>query len=190
MNKILFSPLILLALLYACKSTSDKSLVDNTAGDKATVIEKGKQLVTIIGCNDCHSVKIITAKGLVIDSLHMLSGHPANEKLVPYDKKVLTSYILFTINSTASVGPWGTSFAANLTPDQTGIGNWTEEQFLVAMKKGKWKGQENGRDLLPPMPWQGYSLMPDEDIKAIFAYLKSIKPVNNVVPMAIAPGSN
>jgi hypothetical protein len=55
------------------------------------------------------------------------------------------------------------------------------------MKDGKYKGLENSRTLLPPMPWQGYSQMPDEDLKAIFAYLKSIKPVSNLVPMAIPP---
>jgi hypothetical protein len=91
------------------------------------------------------------------------------------------------MNNTAAVGPWGTSFAANLTPDQTGIGTWTEEQFIRAMKQGKWKGLENSRNLLPPMPWQGYSQLPEDDLKAIFAYLKSIKPIYNSVPMAISP---
>jgi hypothetical protein len=55
------------------------------------------------------------------------------------------------------------------------------------MKQGKWKGLENSRNLLPPMPWQGYSKLKDNDLKAIFAYLKTVKPVNNPVPMAIPP---
>ena len=125
--------------------------------------------------------------GPVPDTLRLLSGHPANETLAPFDKEILKSYVLFNTNSTAATGPWGTSFAANLTPDQTGIGSWTEDQFVRAMKEGKWKGLENSRNLLPPMPWQGYGQMPEEDLKAIFAYLKSIKPVNNLVPMAIPP---
>jgi cytochrome c553 len=150
-------------------------------------IAKGKQLVNSLGCNDCHSPKVMTSMGPVPDSIRLLSGHPANEQLAPYDKEVLKSYILMNMNGTAAVGPWGTSFAANLTPDATGIGTWTEEQFLVAMKKGKWKGLENSRELLPPMPWQSYSQLPDEDIKSIFAYLKSIKPVVNPVPLAIPP---
>ena len=125
--------------------------------------------------------------GPVPDTLRLLSGHPAEEQLAPFDKEILKLYVLFNMNNTAATGPWGTSFAANLTPDQTGIGSWTEDQFVRAMKEGKWKGLENSRNLLPPMPWQGYSQMPDEDLKAIFAYLKSIKPVNNLVPMAIPP---
>ena len=83
---------------------------------------------------------------------------------------------------TAAAGPWGISFAANLTPDETGIGSWTFEQFKTAMTQGKYKGMENGRPLLPPMPWFNFTEMKDEDLRAIFAYLKSIKPVKNVVP--------
>ena len=150
-------------------------------------ILKGKQLVNSLGCNDCHSPKVMTAMGPAPDPDKLLSGHPVNELLPDYDKEILKSYILMNMNGTAAVGPWGTSFAANLTPDQSGIGNWTVEQFIRAMKEGKWKGLENSRDLLPPMPWQAYGNMPDEDLKAIFAYLKSLKPVNNPVPMAIPP---
>jgi hypothetical protein len=84
---------------------------------------------------------------------------------------------------TSCVGPWGISFAGNLTSDETGIGNWTEENFLRAIKKGKYKGLENSRPLLPPMPWFVYKNMSDEDLKSIFAYLKTVKAVENVVPI-------
>lgn len=86
------------------------------------------------------------------------------------------------MNGTATKGPWGISYAANLTPDDTGIGNWTEEQFISAMKEGNYKGIKGARKLLPPMPWQAYNKMQDDDIRAIFAYLKSLKPVSNIVP--------
>jgi hypothetical protein len=92
-----------------------------------------------------------------------------------------------TMDLSAAVGPWGVSFAANLTSDQTGIGNWTEEYFNRALKEGKFKGIEGGRMLLPPMPWQNYAKVPAEDVKAIFAFFKSTKAVRNVVPMAIDP---
>jgi hypothetical protein len=81
---------------------------------------------------------------------------------------------------------WGSS-EAYLTPDETGIGNWTEEQFKKALTQGKYKGLDGGRMLLPPMPWVNYTKMADADVKAIFAYLKSIKPVNNLVPQPISP---
>jgi hypothetical protein len=89
---------------------------------------------------------------------------------------------------TAAVGPWGVSFSANLTPHQSGIGNWTFDQFKKAMTEGKYKGVENTRMLLPPMPWQSYAHMKEEDLEAIFAYLQSITPIENLVPNHIPPG--
>ncbi len=104
------------------------------------------------------------------------------------DKNVLQKgWLLFTADLTAGAGSWGVSFAANLTPDQTGIGNWPEENFIKAVKEGKFKGIEGARSLLPPMPWQNFEKVPVDDIKAIYAYLMSIKPVVNVVPNAVAP---
>jgi len=173
--------------VLACTQKKESSAGVSTELSLADQISKGEQLVNVLGCNDCHSPKVMTAMGPVPDPERLLSGHQVTELLPDYDKEILKSYVLFNMNNTATIGPWGTSFAANLTSDQTGIGNWTEEQFLNAMKKGKWKGLDSSRDLLPPMPWQSYSQMPDEDLKAIFAYLKSIKPVTNPVPMAIPP---
>lgn len=151
-------------------------------------IERGKYLVETIGCNDCHSPKIMSERGPIPDPDRLLSGHDSNEVLQPYDTQTAGAYVLFNMNSTAVVGPWGTSFSANLTPDATGLGTWSEEQFLRAMKQGKYKGLEGSRQLLPPMPWPAYAKMPDEDIKAIFTFLKSIKPIKNLVPQAIPPG--
>ena len=151
-------------------------------------IEKGKNLVNAMGCNDCHSPKVMTDRGPIPDPNRLLSGHNSNEILPAYDSETAKSYVLFNMNSTAAVGPWGISYSGNLTPDDTGIGTWSEAQFLKAMKEGKYKGLEGSRPLLPPMPWQAYSQMPDEDLKAIFAYLKSIKPVENIVPAAKIAG--
>jgi hypothetical protein len=120
----------------------------------------------------------------------MLSGHPADEKIAPIsNKSILRDYALFNMSLTAAVGPWGTSYAANLTPDETGLGNWSLEQFEKALKHGKSKGLDNGRMLLPPMPWQNYSLLSNDDLAAIWAYLQSIKPVNNVVPAPVPPAN-
>ncbi|MDA8993133.1 hypothetical protein N9F74_00795 [Flavobacteriaceae bacterium] len=55
------------------------------------------------------------------------------------------------------------------------------------MREGKYKGQENGRTLLPPMPWVGYKELKDSEILAIYKYLKSIKPIENIVPGPIPP---
>jgi hypothetical protein len=95
--------------------------------------------------------------------------------------------VVFSLDNTAFAGPWGISYAANLTPDATGIGNWTFEQFDKAMREGKAKGLEENRTLLPPMPWTNYRNMEADDMKAIFAYLKSIKAVNNEPPAPQPP---
>ena len=94
---------------------------------------------------------------------------------------------MFYPDLTAAAGPWGVSFAANLTPDETGIGNWTEDQFRKALTEGKLKGIDGGRQLLPPMPWTNYKALTNDEVHAIFFYLKSLKPIRNIVPMPITP---
>lgn len=154
-------------------------------------IQRGGYLVNAIGCDDCHTPKILGPNGEVeLDLNRRLSGHPANETLPEIvDKSILKDYALFSSSFTSTTGPWGTSFAANLTPDQTGIGNWTEENFLKAIKEGKLKGLDGSRPLLPPMPWFVYKNLTDEDLKAMFAYLKSLPPVKNIVPAPIPPAT-
>jgi hypothetical protein len=92
---------------------------------------------------------------------------------------------------TAWAGPWGVSFAANLTPDvSTGIGEWSEQTFIQTMRTGKHQGQPNGRDILPPMPWFNLKEMPEDDLKAMWAYLRSIPPIKNQVPFPVVPSSS
>lgn len=151
------------------------------------LIKKGEYLVGIMGCADCHSPKKMGSHGPEPDMARHLSGYPASEPISKIDKLALQSWVLFNMSNTATVGPWGISFAANLSSDETGIGNWSFEQFKVAMTQGKSKGIVSNRPLLPPMPWPNYINMKDEDLKAVFAYLKSTKPVKNLVPMPITP---
>lgn len=149
------------------------------------LIARGKYLTTIGACHDCHSPKIMTPEGPEPDTSRLLSGHPRNEQLPPLPRG--EEWVSFSSNLTAFVGPWGVSYAANLTPHETGTGNWTFEQFKTAIRKGKYKGLEGGRDLLPPMPWTMYRTMTDEDLLAVFTFLKSIKPVDNLVPSPLSP---
>lgn len=149
------------------------------------LIERGLYLTTIAGCNDCHSPKVLTPNGMEPDTSRLLSGHPQEDALPQVLKT--QDWMLFGPDLTSFVGPWGLSYAANLTPDETGIGTWNFEQFERAIRKGKFKGLETGRPLLPPMPWQMYKEMSDEDLLAVFTYLKSLKPVNNLVPAPISP---
>ena len=177
--------------ILACNS--GKGNPKNTEGiselmlDQQRKIERGHYLVTIMACNDCHTPTIMTPHGPEKDTVHLLSGHPSNVSLPGFDQSITRSWALFSMTNTAIAGPWGVSFAANLTSDGTGIGNWSEQQFFKAFREGKFKGLDNARTLLPPMPWQIYSHVKDEDVSAIYAYLKSTRPVHNVVPQPIAP---
>ena len=148
-------------------------------------IARGKYLVTFGGCNDCHTPLRMTEKGPQPDGSRLLSGHPAGTQLPPPDLKP-GPWFAATAGMTAWAGPWGISYAANLTPDKdSGMGSWTEEMFLKSMRTGKHMGA--GRDLLPPMPWQGVAALTDNDLKAIFAYLRSIPAVANRVPAPVGP---
>ena len=163
------------------------SVTNNYGGFKSEK-DWGKHLVSIGGCNDCHSPKIMTSMGPVPDTSLMLSGHPSNMPAADVNRGMIAANGLVVTNDLTSwVGPWGVSFAANLTPDSTGIGTWKESQFITAIRKGKYMGIEGSRQLLPPMPWQGLSVMTDGELKAIFTYLKSIKPVHNIVPLPLPP---
>lgn len=143
----------------------------------------GEHIVTIAGCNDCHSPKIMTAHGPDIDSTRLLSGHPANLPAPSVNRQEMeTKGLAVTGDLTSWVGPWGISYTANLTSDETGIGKWKEEQFIYAIREGKFRGLPDSRPLLPPMPWQMYRHMSDDELKAVFAYLKSTKPIKNAVP--------
>lgn len=152
------------------------------------IIERGEYLVNIMGCNDCHSPKRMGPNGPEIIPELMLSGYPSDRPVVNFDSDMIKEgFAMFYPDLTAAAGPWGITFAGNLTPHETGIGNWTEEQFKKALTEGKFKGLDNGRMLLPPMPWVNYAEMTDEDVHAVFSYLKSIEPVENLVPAPISP---
>jgi mono/diheme cytochrome c family protein len=141
---------------------------------KAGRIARGKYLVTISACHDCHSPKADARMNL--DESRLLSGRPATSA-PPVQN---TSEIRASLDLTAWAGPWGNSYAANLTPDpETGLGGrYTEELFIRTIRTGR---KPEGEQLAPPMPWMVYRHMTDEDLKSIFAYLQTLKPVWNAV---------
>jgi hypothetical protein len=161
-------------------------------GRSENSVERGKYLVTFGGCNDCHTPKLPGPGGTPeLDTKRLLSGHPEN---APYplwtfeDAKQKNVLVASNDVFTAWAGPWGVSFATNLTPDkETGIGEWSEETFIQITRTGKHQGQSNGRDILPPMPWFNMKDLTETDLKAIWAYLRSIPPVKNQVPFPIPP---
>ena len=152
------------------------------------MVERGHYLVTITGCNDCHTPKVFSGGGMGLDESRLLSGHPAELEIpeFSFDDVGRGQWIRMNEHLTAFVGPWGVSFTANLTPDEeTGIGDWTEEEFIGAMRTGTHRGI--GRPILPPMPWFNLATANEDDLQAIFAYLKSVPAIENQVPDAIEP---
>jgi mono/diheme cytochrome c family protein len=194
LNHALFT-LMAAALLTGCSGneskTGDEKDISAVRQDEADdMVARGQYIVTIGSCHDCHSPKIPNVQELLLDSSKLLSGHPAGSQLPPKPPNAHQpgQWISMTSDITAYVGPWGTSYAANLTPDSaTGIGAWTEENFKKALRTGKHMGQDNGRPIMPPMPWPFIGKMTDEDLSAVFAYLKSLPPVNNRVPAPEPP---
>jgi mono/diheme cytochrome c family protein len=152
------------------------------------VVKRGAYLAAFGGCNDCHTPKMLTPQGPVPDTTRALSGYPADAKVPPVPPSLLSPTgwaAASTADLTAWAGPWGVAFAANLTPDSTGLARWTEETFIATMRTGRHLGV--GRPILPPMPWEGLGGLTDDDLKALFAYLKTVKPVHNVVPLPLPP---
>ena len=149
-------------------------------------VERGKYLVTIGGCNDCHTPLKMGEKGPEPDMSRMLSGHPA-DLVMPQPPALSGPWMAAGSGTmTAWAGPWGVSFAANLTPDEeTGIGAWDEAMFVKAMRSGLHLGA--GRPILPPMPWMNLAQASDEDLAAMLAYFKSIPAIHNQVPEPVAP---
>jgi mono/diheme cytochrome c family protein len=155
--------------------------------DGQSQFKRGEYLVTIGSCHDCHTPLVMTPNGPEPDMNRALSGHPQDLR-VSAPATVSEPWMAAASSTlTAWSGPWGVSFTANLTPDpETGVlRDFTEQQFMQALRTGRHQGQ--GRPILPPMPWRFIGEMTDEDLKAVFAYLRQIPPVKNKVPDPIPP---
>jgi mono/diheme cytochrome c family protein len=124
-------------------------------------VDRGKYLVTLAGCNDCHTPGYFFGK---LDMARYLGG----------------SEVAFEI---PGVGAFP---GRNITPDkETGIGSWTTEQIVTALQQGK---RPDGRTLAPIMPYHAFSYLTKEDALAIAAFLQSLTPVKNEVPGPFKPG--
>jgi mono/diheme cytochrome c family protein len=157
------------------------------ASTSADRVARGAYLVNAMGCHDCHTPWKMGPKGPEMDMSRALTGHPEDVTMPPVPALPAGPWIgVSSATNTAFAGPWGVSFTANLTPDkETGLGDWTEEQFIATMRTGKHQGK--GRPVLPPMPYFMVGALNDAEIKALWAYLQSLAPVKNRVPQPIDP---
>jgi len=182
MRTALAVPAVALLGLAACAS-----LVP-APEEAAALRARGAYLVEAGGCHDCHSPKRFTAQGPVPDETRLLSGHRAEAALPAIPAGVIAPGhwgALVHPELTAWAGPWGVSFAANLTPDASGLGPWSENDFIQSMRTGRHAGV--GRPVLPPMPWYNYARLSEDDLRALFAYLRSLPAVANQVPAPLPP---
>lgn len=193
MPKIQFVPLTAVALLFiggcadrGAEASPDGASSVTVAAASAGDVSRGQYLTRIMGCNDCHTPWAMTERGPEPDMSRELSGHPQGLVIDRVASVPEPWAWAGAPTNTAFSGAWGVSFTANLTPDpETGLGKWTAETFIAAIRNGRHEGQ--GRPLLPPMPWPMYSHASDEDLRAIFAYLQSLRPIKNRVPLPIEP---
>jgi hypothetical protein len=150
---------------------------------------RGKYLMSTSGCIDCHTPWKLGEKGPEPDLTRLYSGHPEALKMPPPPTLPEGPWVMIAgATNTAWAGPWGVSFTANLTPDtETGLGRWTEADFIRTIRTGRHMGR--GREVLPPMPIMVYNHFTDRDLKAIFAYLRTIPPIRNKVPDPVPPAA-
>ncbi len=125
-----------------------------------TPVERGRYLANLAGCSHCHTPGHFLGK---VDMTRALGG----------------SDVGFGIpNLGVFVGP-------NLTPDKaTGLGRYTDAEVTTLLRTGT---RPDGRILAPAMPWREYSTLTDADMKALIAYLRSLKPISNAVPGPFGP---
>jgi mono/diheme cytochrome c family protein len=153
-------PIAVLMVLGALGLASCAPRGGSTLASGVDTLARGKYLVTVIACGDCHTPGAMYGSP---DMSRQLSGSEVGWK-----------------------GPWGVSYARNLTPDaETGIGAWSDEQLINAFRTGM---RPDGRHLSPPMPWPDFANLTDEDAHAVAAYLKSLPPVRHKVPDPLPPG--
>ena len=151
----------------------------------AAAVQRGKYLVSVLACTDCHTPKKMGPNGPEPDMTRFLSGYV--EENLPAPPPSSGPWMVHTNGQlTAWAGPWGISYTKNLTPDEnTGIGSWSEETFMKAIRTGKHMGVS--RPILPPMPWDVYRNLTDEDLKAVYAYLRTIPAIHNPQPDPTPP---
>jgi mono/diheme cytochrome c family protein len=119
-------------------------------------IKRGQYLVRLAGCETCHTPR--NAQGFIL-GMEFAGGsvfRHANDKA---------------------------DAASNLTPDPTGIGHYTEQQFIGVIRTGRF----GNRQINSAMPWHFYRNMTDSDLRAIFAYLKALPPISHKIDNSQAP---
>ena len=171
--------------VVAAEPEADPAAAQAATPDAAKVA-RGEYIVSTAACHDCHTPWVMTDQGPAPDMTRALSGHPESLVMPPPPKLDAQWVAAFSATNTAWAGPWGMSYTANLTPDDdTGLGKWTLRNFVDTIRTGRHLGR--GRPILPPMPIPVYNNFTDEDLEAVYLYLRTIPAVKNRVPEPVPP---
>jgi cytochrome c553 len=187
---IIAAAIILTAVLSTAslRAAGAGGIAPQTEAGKTAQIARGKYLVEIMGCHDCHTPAKMGPNGPEQDRSRALSGHPEELVMPPAPAPQGPWVASIAATFTAFASPAGTVFTRNLTPDkETGLGDWTVEEFIATMKTGRERGK--GRPVLPPMPVQNLKALSDSDIRSLFAYLQSIPAIRHRIPQPIEADS-
>ena len=149
---------LVLVSAASCAVPSSKQ-VEEAKPATMTPLQRGEYIATVAGCNDCHTPGTFYGGP---DFKRQLSGSEVGWR-----------------------GPWGVSYASNLTPDlETGLGTWTNVEIERALRSGV---RKDGTPILPPMPWPNTARLTPDDMSSLIAYLKSLPPIVHKVPTNVAP---
>ena len=178
-------PLLPLTLLWPILTAQVCQAADPALHNR---IERGRYLVNTSGCADCHTPLKVGPRGPEPDTTRQFAGHPEGLTMPAVPTLPAGPWLVVSsATNTAWAGPWGISYTANLTPDpDTGLGRWSERDFVQTLRTARHLG--SGRPLLPPMP-TAYGQMTENDLRAMFAYLKTLPPVRNRVPAPQPPAT-
>ncbi len=152
--------LVVSASLWSCMPAGKQEAAAPAALTADQKLARGQYLSVVMGCNDCHTPGSLYGAP---DTTRLLSGSELGWR-----------------------GPWGVSFARNLTSDtETGLGSWTEAQIVTAIREGR---RPDGTALLPPMPWPSFAHLTDDDANSLAAYIKALPAVRHVNLNQVPPG--
>ena len=175
MKKSLFTALLLSVGFFLVMVSVVVTPAQASASSQSALIEHGKYIVTIAGCNDCHTN---LSPEYLVDPAKLT---PEQIKTLAFDAKNAVDKNKYMAGGRLfDLGPGGKVYTANITPDvETGIGGWTDEQIKVAVRTGQ---RPSGKILVPVMPYRSFNTMADSDLDAVVAYLRSIPAIKNKVP--------
>ena len=143
--------LLLAATLFLCATLPTSALADSASSDQAE-IDRGRYLVKMSGCNDCHTAGYMPSEGTVPESQWLMG------------------------DTLGWQGPWGTTYASNL------------RLFASEMSEDEWVSVLKTMKARPPMPWWVLNEMEEADVRALYAYIRSLPVAGAPAPAALEPG--